>query len=227
VLVHGAFHGGWCWRRVVDRIHDRGARAFTPTLTGLGERSHLLRPEIDLSVHVTDVVNLILWEDLHGIVLCGHSYGGMVISGVAEAIPEPIGALVYLDALKPAPGTSLWDHLTLEGRAEFERTTSDGVVLPKPAAAFRVNATDVAWVDEKCTPQPLATFHERLTRTDHRSHIPRTYVYASGYGIPMLERFAEEAAAEPGWHRVDLPYGHDLMIDAPEEVTDLLMSIPT
>ncbi|MDX3898956.1 MAG: alpha/beta fold hydrolase [Sphingobium sp.] len=223
VLVHGAFHGGWCWRRVVDRIAERGGRALAPTLTGLGDRSHLINPDIDLSTHIADIVNLVLWEDLHDIILCGHSYAGMVISGVAERIPDRIAALIYLDALKPAPGACLWDYLTPAGRDEFERSTFDGLIHPKSAAAFLVNAADRQWVDSKCTPQPRATFHERLPKTEHRSRIPRTYVCASAYGSAMLTRFAEEAAADPAWRRIDLPYGHDLMIDAPDEVADLLL----
>ncbi len=98
VLVHGAWHGGWCWQRVRGSLQARGQEVFTPTLTGLADRSHLLSPEVNLETHITDVTNLILWEELSDVVLCGHSYGGAVISGVADRIPDRIGALVYLDA---------------------------------------------------------------------------------------------------------------------------------
>jgi pimeloyl-ACP methyl ester carboxylesterase len=101
VLVHGAWHGGWCWRRVADRLQAAGHKVWTPTLTGLGERSHLIGAHVDLSTHVTDIVNVLKWERLSDVVLCGHSYGGFVISGVAEAMPEAIGSLIFADALLP------------------------------------------------------------------------------------------------------------------------------
>jgi pimeloyl-ACP methyl ester carboxylesterase len=101
VLVHGAWHGGWCWRRVADRLRRDGHAVFTPTLTGLGERSHLLQPEIDVATHVADVVNVMHWERLTEAILCGHSYGGFIISGVAEAMPAPIRSIVFLDAFVP------------------------------------------------------------------------------------------------------------------------------
>jgi len=104
VLVHGAWHGGWCWRRVSDQLEKRGHKVFAPTMTGLGERSHLLDPKVNLATHVTDIVNVIKWESLSNIVLVGHSYGGVIISGVAEQVPEAIGSIVYLDAFVPENG---------------------------------------------------------------------------------------------------------------------------
>src|SRR5689334_4363866 len=107
VLVHGAWHGGWCWRRVADRLRGAGHLVFTPTLTGLGERSHLLRPDIDTNVHVADVTNLIKWERLEDVILCGHSYGGFIISGVAEQMARAIRSLVFLDAFLPSNGDTI------------------------------------------------------------------------------------------------------------------------
>jgi pimeloyl-ACP methyl ester carboxylesterase len=109
VLVHGAWHGGWCYVRVADLLRAGGHRVVTPTLTGLGERSHLFSGAITLSTHIDDIVNVLRWEDLTNVVLAGHSYGGFVISGVAERVPERIAALVFLDAFVPADGESLWD----------------------------------------------------------------------------------------------------------------------
>ena len=111
VLVHGAWHGSWCWKRVRKALQARGHDVFTPTLTGVGERSHLLSPDVNLDTHITDVVNLIRWEELSGIVLCGHSYGGCVITGVADRLSDRIAALVYLDAFVPEDGQSLYDIL--------------------------------------------------------------------------------------------------------------------
>src|SRR5678815_4962567 len=134
VLVHGAWHGGWCWQRVCDRLTARGHRVFAPTLTGVGERSHLSSPTVDLSTHVFDVVNEIRWKDLENVVLVGHSYGGMVISGVAEQVASKIASIVYLDAFVPADGQSLVDQ---GGKAEAGPFTS-----PIPAARFAVNGAD-------------------------------------------------------------------------------------
>ena len=107
VLIHGAWHGGWCWRRVADRLRRDGHVVFTPTLTGLGERAHLLAPGIDLATHVADVVNLLKWERLSEVILCGHSYGGFVISGVAEVMPAQIRSIVFLDAFLPENGDTI------------------------------------------------------------------------------------------------------------------------
>src|ERR1700675_3292707 len=111
VLVHGAWHGSWCWKRVRRSLQEKGHEVFTPTLTGVADRSHLLSREVNLETHITDVVNLIQWEELSDVVLCGHSYGGLVISGVADRIPDRIGALVYLDAFVLEDGQSLHDVL--------------------------------------------------------------------------------------------------------------------
>jgi pimeloyl-ACP methyl ester carboxylesterase len=116
ILVHGAWHGSWCWARVRRALADRGLLVFTPTLSGVGERSHLLARDVDLQVHVNDVANLIRWEELDAVILCGHSYGGCVISGVAEAVPDRIAALVYLDAFLLEDGECLHDLLPQEHR---------------------------------------------------------------------------------------------------------------
>ena len=160
VLVHGAWHGGWCWRRVADRLRRDGHAVFTPTLTGLGERSHLLRPGIDLATHVADIVNVMRWERLSDVVLCGHSYGGFVISSVAEATPVLIRSIVFLDAFLPENSDTI---LKLTGpaiqdtiRAALQR--NDPGVAPRSAEAFGVNAADRQWVDDLCVPQPIGTF---------------------------------------------------------------------
>ena len=111
VLVHGAWHGSWCWARVRHALAADGHQVFTPTLTGVGERSHLLSRDIDLQVHVDDVVNLLRWEELDDVILCGHSYGGCVISGAADAVPDQIAALAYLDAFLLEEGEGLHNLL--------------------------------------------------------------------------------------------------------------------
>ena len=158
VLVHGAWHGGWCWRRVVDRLTAKGRYVVAPTLTGLGERSHLASDSITLSTHIDDVVNEIKWKDLDAVTLVGHWYGGMVITGVAERVRERIAAIVYLDAFLPQDGQSL---STLRG-SRGSAPSPEAFAPPIPAASFRVNAKDAAWVDSKMTPHPVKCFTETL-----------------------------------------------------------------
>ena len=140
VLVHGAWHGGWCWRRVADLLQARGHKVFAPTLTGLGERSHLLDAKVDLTMHVTDIVNLIKWERLNDIVLVGHSYGGMVITGVAERTGFSISSIVYLDAFVPENGQSVLDLVAGSPVADAIRATAEtgeiGAPAPLPSSSM-------------------------------------------------------------------------------------------
>src|SRR5437868_3991930 len=149
VLVHGAWHGGWCWRRVADLLEAKGHKVFAPTLTGLGERSHLLRAGINVSTHVTDVANVLKWEGLSGVVLCGHSYGGLVVSGVAEKAAAAIGSIVFLDAFVPERGDAMADLTNQATRDALKAAVERGDlgVPPRSAAAFLVNEKDRAWVD--------------------------------------------------------------------------------
>jgi pimeloyl-ACP methyl ester carboxylesterase len=167
VLVHGAWHGGWCWRRVADRLRASGHLVFTPTLTGLGERSHLLRPDLDLDVHIADVINVIKWERLSDVVLCGHSYGGFVISGVAEQAADLIRSIVFLDAFLPNNGDAIEDITGPAVKDAIRAAVKGGDpgVPPRPAAAFGVNEADRAWVDALCVPQPIGTFTSPIRLT--------------------------------------------------------------
>ena len=191
VLVHGAWHGGWCWQRVADRLRGAGHAVFTPTLTGLGERSHLLRAGIDLTTHITDVVNVMKWEGLTDVVLCGHSYGGFVISGVAEQMAPAIRSIVFLDAFVPRNGESVQD---LTGPAVKDGIAAalqrgDIAISPRAAEAFGVNAADRAWVDRLCVGQPIATFTGKIALTGARDRIARkSYIRAESYANPGFDR---------------------------------------
>jgi pimeloyl-ACP methyl ester carboxylesterase len=227
VLVHGAWHGGWCYARVAELLRARGADVFTPTLTGLGERAHLAHPDIDLSVHVTDVVNVLRYEDLHDVVLCGHSYGGCVITGVVEAVPERIGALVFLDAFVPDDGQSLQDLVPASHRErQLEAAAANGgFVPPIPAAAFGVNEHDQAYVDAQCVPQPLPTFREGLAQTGARERVAhKTYLRAGNYRSHPFEAARERLTGAPGWVVETIPSGHDVMLDAPEALAAALLA---
>ncbi len=217
VLVHGAWCGGWIWRRVEDRLRAEGHRVFAPTLTGLADRSHLASSAVDLSTHVSDIANLLRWEELRDVVLVGHSYGGMVITGVAEAVPAgAIDAIVYLDAFLPADGHSLTDYAPLP-------TTDDFLVPPIPAAPPRTNAADAEWMNRLRTPQPRATFEEPVRLGGALERIrSKTYVLATGYDSSVFAPFAGQARNDPAWQYCELNCGHDVMLARPGETTRIL-----
>ena len=228
VLVHGAWHGAWCWRRVSDLLERQGHKVFTPTLTGLGERSHLLRAGIDVSTHVTDVVNLMKWEGLTDVILCGHSYGGMVISGVAEQMASAIRSIVFLDAFVPQNGEAV---ANLTGPAVHDalragQQKGDIGIPPRPAEAFGVNPADRAWVDSKCVPQPIGTFTEAMTITGAREKIgKKAYIRAASYANPGFDKALARLKADPSWRTYGVPCGHDVMVDMPERLAEILLEV--
>jgi pimeloyl-ACP methyl ester carboxylesterase len=227
LLVHGAWHGGWCWRRVADLLTARGHRVFTPTLTGLGERSHLMNPGINLATHIADVVNVIRWEGLQDIVLCGHSYGGMVVSGVAEQVSS-IASIVFLDAFVPENGDSLVAATSPASREAIEAAAKSGspTVPPRLAALFEVNEADRAWVDAMCTPHPLATLFDKIVLTGARERIAnKAYVRAEKYPNPGFDAACAKLRSYPSWRVYALPCGHDIMVDMPERLAEILEEV--
>jgi pimeloyl-ACP methyl ester carboxylesterase len=225
VLVHGAWHGGWCWTRVRRLLAAKGHRVFTPTLTGVGERSHLLSRDIGLDTHVEDVVNLMIWEDLRDIVLVGHSYGGAVVRHVADLMPDRIRSLVYLDAFVPDNGKALFDYLPDGGKGFRDLAMADGdgwKVPPPPASFFAVNPLDADWVDRQCTMHPLSTFEEPAKLTGACDDVPAIeYIQARAFDGPFGPFYAR--AGERGWRQAALACGHDVMLDMPNELTALLL----
>lgn len=228
VLVHGPWHGGWAWVRVADRLRARGHIVFAPTLTGLGERAHLLRPGIDLSLHIADVLGVIKYERLNDVVLVGHSYGGCVISGVAEAMPDAIRSIVFLDAFIPHNGDVTVD-LVPPAVQEVIRAAlgrGDTTVPVRDAAAFKVNEKDRAWVDSLATPQPIGTMAEKIKLSGARERIPKkTYIRASGYPNVSFEKAHAHAKADRAWRTYEVPCGHDVMIDDPDRLTEILLEV--
>jgi pimeloyl-ACP methyl ester carboxylesterase len=228
VLVHGAWHGGWCWRRVSDLLEKKGHKVFTPTMTGLGERSHLIDPKVNLATHVTDIVNVIKWEGLKDIVLVGHSYGGMIISGAAEQMHDAIGSIVFLDAFVPESGDSLAAKASQPVREAIAALVQKGDTAMKPvsAAVFRVNEKDRAWVDGMCTPHPVATLTDKITVTGAREKIAKkTYIRAKGYPSVPFDGAQEKYKATAGWRVYELPSGHDAMVDMPDRLTEILVEV--
>lgn len=224
VLVHGAWHGAWCWRRVARLLQRDGHDVFTPTLTGLGERSHLLAPGIDLDTHILDVANEIKWQELKDVVLVGHSYGGMVISGVAERAEKTIAGFVMLDAFFPENGDALIDLSASPVQEGFLAAHRSGAASlpPRSAAAFKVNDNDRAWVDAQCTPQPIGCVLQKVTLTGARERIAhRVYIRASGYPSEPFDRGLAKARTQ-GWRTYEVPCGHDVMLDQPERLAAIL-----
>ncbi len=219
LLVHGAWHGGWCWQRSADILSRAGHTVHAPTLTGLCERSHLLTQEVDLSVHIQDVVNEIKWKDLDQIVLVGHSYGGMVITGVAEQVFERIASIVYLDAFIPQSGQSLAD-------IRMAPAPSVDPIPPPPASVFAINSRDAAWVDSKLTAQPRASFTQRLSHNGAYDRIGRKrYVRALKAPAVFFDEICRPLRSDASWNVDDLKNaGHDLMLDQPAQVAELLMA---
>ncbi|HXP92591.1 MAG TPA: alpha/beta hydrolase [Candidatus Binatia bacterium] len=229
VLVHGAWHGGWCWRRVADRLVARGHRVFAPTLTGLGERSHLADREIRLSTHIDDIVNLVRWERLDDIVLVGHSYGGIVISGVAEKIEKATRSIVFLDAFVPENGQTMRDVVPAASVARWnEHLSQDGRwITPIPAAVFKViDEADRAWVDNLCLPHPYATFVDPIALSGARDRIlKKTYIRATIYDSPAFRASYDRLKRDPSWRVFEVESGHDVMVDAPDRLARILEEV--
>jgi pimeloyl-ACP methyl ester carboxylesterase len=227
--VHGAWHGGWCWRRVEDRLRKAGHRVFTPTLTGVGERRHLLTAATDLETHIQDVLGLLEAEELEGVVLCGHSYAGLVISGVAARAKERIRQLVYLDALLAEDGQS-WAEAFPPDVAEARRkgaTVTNGVKTipaPDPEIYGFADPADTVWVRRRLTPHPYAAF-EQKSRLDGPlgSGLPRLYIECTTPPIAALATIKDRYRGKPGWPFAELKTGHDAMLSAPGELTRLLL----
>ena len=232
VLVHGGGHGGWCYEKVARLLRRAGHDVYTPTLTGLGERKHLLGADTDLSTHITDIVNTLIYEDLHDVILVGHSYGGMVITGVADRQADRIRELVYLDAAHPADGQSLVD--TAPGPMAFARSSSqivDGIELvmwPNDEMVAAMGASDpedVAVLRAKMLPHPWKAFAEplRFLNGDAALRLPRTNINCTASLRNSSD--ADRAKQLAGRRNYEIDTGHDLMITEPVKVTDMLLEV--
>ena len=230
VLVHGIWHGGWCWSRVAEVLRRHGHTVTTPTHTGLGERTHLLSASITLDTFVADIVNHLKWEDLSDVVLVGHSFGGAPISGAADRVPERIAKLIYLDAVIMEDGESWFGLLPpdlVADRTKAAEESSEGVSLPiAPPESFGVtDPDDAAWLAARLTPHPFATLTTPL-RLEQRcgNGLPAHYITctAPAYRPAALCRTRAE---DRGWPISPLASGHDAMVSHPQETAALLESL--
>jgi pimeloyl-ACP methyl ester carboxylesterase len=231
MLVHGAWHGGWCWRRVADRLLSAGHRVFTPTQTGLGERKHLLSADITPETFTHDILNVIEAEDLEDVFLVGHSFAGRSVSGVADRAPQRLRRLVYLDAGLPESGKSSFDLMAPEVRAariEAARKSSGGLTIPPPpAAAFGVtDAADAAWVERHLTPHPTATYAMPMVLNHPLGNgVPATYIRCTKSAYSNTAKSVEYAKSRSDWQYLEIRAGHDAMVSAPAELTEMLLGV--
>ncbi len=243
VLVHGGWHGGWCWQKVIPFLEAAGHEVCAPTLTGMAERVAELSPDIGLDTHIQDVLGLLEEKNLHGVILAGHSYGGMVITGVVDAVPERIAHLVYLDTFVPRDGESLAGIVPLLGYLLHRQAKAhgDGWRVDPQGDYGVTTEPDRTWLHSKLTPQPLKTLEQPLHLRNPAivSTKPLTHISSNRAGV--FSSFVQHlqvfrAIPYPGWRRTlgpteagwrlrHLPTGHDMMITMPRELADLLLEV--
>ena len=233
VLVHGSWHGAWCWSRVLPLLRSAGADSHAVTLTGVGERAHLMAPTIDLHTHIQDVMGLIEAEELQRVVLVGHSYAGMVITGVADRLQQERAGLlvhlVYLDAALPRPGDS-WSSAHTEDTRQARiaaSQSSGGLSFPPPdAALFGLTGDDRDWVNRRQTPQPFRLYQQPLQFDAARvDALPRTFIDCTTPALPTIAPSRERVRREPGWQVIEMATGHDPMVSDPHGLAAHLMAI--
>jgi pimeloyl-ACP methyl ester carboxylesterase len=230
VLLHGAFHGGWCWEQVAEKLRQSGHRVYRPTLTGAGERAHLLNDTVSLEVWRTDILNVLRYEELSGVILVGHSFGGLTISMVADRVKDRIRHLVYLDALMVERGQSAFDErpgIEAAAATALAIESSGGLSLPPPSpTAFGV--TDPATVERMTrllTPQPLAVYLNKLELDNELGNgLPTTYIACTNPPLAGVVP-SHEVARALGWPVKTISTGHDAMITAPAELAAMLAEI--
>ena len=232
VLVHGAWHGGWCWQKVIPFLEAAGHEVYAPTLTGLAERASELSPDIGLDTHIQDIVSLLGRENLRGVILVGHSYGGMVITGVVDAVPERIAHLVYLDTFVPRDSESMTSVSPIVIWLLRKQAHGDSWKIDSQGDYGVTTEPDRSWVLSKVTPQPLKTLEQPLhlknpniVSTKPRTHIDCT---SSGFFFSLMRHLLAPRALPPteaGWRLRRLPTGHDAMITMPRELADLLLEV--
>jgi hypothetical protein len=227
VLIHGAYHGGWCWRKVVDILEKQGHKVYAPSLTGLADRSHLLSMNLTLDTHITDIVNLFKWEDINNGCLAVHSAGGWPGSGALEQIGDRVSSIVWVDAYIPKNGESQLDQISPFSRRGLEEAMARGEAGRKPpkASQFAFSDKDYAWMDSKLTPQPNSMVRDAIKLTGAMQKVAKkTFIRAPKYPQKMFDRAYEECKADPSWttYVTDNSH-HDIMIDQPEWLAGIML----
>jgi len=228
LVAHGAWSAGWAWKKMHPLLTAAGHRLVTPTYTGLGERTHLADPSNSLETHVQDILGVIHYEDLRNVVLIGHSYGGMVATGVADRAPDRISQLIYLDAFVPRDGQSLFDLVPPEGRDAMRRSVTEGDgwrVRPNPTPPDTSDA-DIAWIADRRMAQSIQCFETPVRLVNGETKLPRTYIYCTRIApADPFGPFARRAKTEPGWRYHEIDASHSPHVTAPEVLAALLETI--
>ena len=227
VLAHGAWSAAWAWKKMRPLLRAAGHEFYSPTYTGLGERAHLARPEVDLSTHVQDVLAVLEFEDLADVVLLGHSYGGMVATGVADRARDRVKQLIYLDAFVPDDGQSLFD-LNEAGREPMRALANagDGWRVPPNPTPADTPPEDVAWLNARRVDMPIRCFETPLTFHGGPLTLPRSYIYATRITpADTFGRFAARARSEPGWRYHEIDASHSPAVSAPDRLMAVLEGI--
>jgi pimeloyl-ACP methyl ester carboxylesterase len=236
VLAHGSWWGGWSWGRVAARLRRAGHVVHTPSYTGMGNRAHLLGPAITIETFVEDLIGVIESEELSEVVLVGHSFGGVPISGVADRIPERIAKLIYLDAVVLERGThafSMYPPEEAQARIKAAKSATDGLAVPVPAPPLpdvwglgEPGDPDYEWVLRRMSPHPLRSYTAALTlRNSVGNDLPRVYVRCTNPSHPALEPSRQLVRSWSGWDWTELPVPHGCIITHPDEVCDLLLKL--
>ncbi|GIS10230.1 MAG: esterase [Alphaproteobacteria bacterium] len=230
LLIHGAWHGGWVWNEISEILNYQGYSVSTPTLTGLGEKKHLLSSKITIDTFIEDVVNHIIFENLNNIILVGHSFAGSVISGVADKLKDRIQKLIYFDAVILKDGQKPFDIAPKElvkQRIELAKRFGNGISIPAPSAdAFGVfDVKKSLLLEEKLTPHPLSTYQSKLTiKNEIGNGIPLFYIFCNDPVYKSLES-SRKVVRKLKWPIFELNAGHDAMLTHPKETLNLLMKI--
>jgi len=221
LVCHGAWSAGWAWKKVHPLLRAAGHTLITPSYTGLGERAHLASPLVDLETHIQDMLGVITCEDLTDIILVGHSYGGMVATGVADRFPARIRKLVYLDAFVPADGQSLDDL-----RGGVTVATVEGWLVPPMPPAPDTSPEDLAWTGPRRRHQPVRCFSQKLRLSGDGAAIPRTYIYCAKKGPgDVFVQFRDRFQTDPAWAYIEMNASHSPNVTAPEDLARVLCGL--
>jgi pimeloyl-ACP methyl ester carboxylesterase len=229
VVAHGAWSSAFAWRKMRPLMREMGHELVTPSYTGLGERFHLAHGKIDLDAHIRDVQAVLHYEDLREVILVGHSYGGMVATGVADREADRIAQIIYLDAFVPKDGQSLFDLTTPYARAHMEKgaaATGDGWGIPPISTPPDTAPEDVEWLTPRRHPQPILTFAQGIRLTNGETNLPRTFIYCTRTAPgDVFAQFAARAKTEPGWNYRELDASHNPHVTAPEALAGIFDNI--
>jgi len=230
VFVHGAWQGGWVWRKVAPPLRALGHRVFTPTLTGLGERAHLATLDVNLDTHIQDIVGLLKTEEVTDVVLVGHSYASMVITGVADQAAEHLQGLVYIDAFVPESGVSMQSNnpsrFEMFAKHVDDKNNETMILAPDAGMWDIVEAADADWLNRHLTPQPIKTYTQKI---DHAVNFAEfeslTYVHAAGNKLGQFDKYADKFSADPAWQYYSVGCGHEVMVDRPDKLIEILSEV--